>query len=293
MGNEESKLKDAEALVKQAERTASRGHADKLAPGWVLSSSLMPSPIQPDRLREAVGLYSQAIALVPKGYWMYQQALLLMDLGQFDEASAAFSACAKQGDYVDSTMVGLLIAQCESLKQRDASSVTPEDVAHANASILKQGMGAMFGNIDPALGKEMDALLGALISNDDVSGPDYETVDVDDSLTEEQVQRICDFGEAFAWMLVNGQFDRARNQLTPDLQATWTGEALNEEYTSMVEYIEEPIDSIEALPPDKADDALATVYVSIASDDIFEAVFLTLVEVNGQLAISDLEWGRP
>ncbi len=102
-------------------------------------------------------------------------------------------------------------------------------------------------------------------------------------------------GLAFAQALVRGDFMAARQLLSPQLQAEYSGDQLQRTYLDMIEYGGEIPTEIEVMNiledwKGKAPEDLGWAYVSIACDSYGEAV---AVVVGNDMLISDLEWGRP
>lgn len=304
------KQKAAEAVARLAERTAARGKGDfdptGLPEGWVMSGGLLPQAIDPELLREAEQLYGEAVAIFPQGVWMHHRALLLMDLGDFDAAIASFRACGEQGDYVDQQMLAPLIAQCQALKVRNTTARTAEEAGRMTRELVKDGMASMFAQFGPRgeeMAQNMRGLLDAVFAMSDRDMGDDANEAVAGAaahvpLSADEVERLCEFGEDFGWALVQGRFEQAHAMLGDALQAELSADDLRREYTEMVDYAESPIDEVEAMPPDtdSADAAQGErgwLYVAIGSDDIAEAVSLSLGETDGRLYVRELEWGRP
>ena len=304
------KQKAAAAVARLAERTAARGKGDfepaDLPAGWVMSGGLLPQAIDPDLLREAEQLYGEAVAIFPQGVWMYQRALLLMDLGDFDAAIASFQACAEQGDYVDQPALAPLLAQCQGLKVRDTTARTAEEAGRMTRELVKDGMASMFAQFGPRgeeMAQNMRGLLDAVFAMGDRDTPDDDANNDTGTATHaplsaDELERLCEFGEDFGWALVQGRFEQAHAMLGRALQAELSADDLRREYTEMVAYAESPIVDVEAMPPDTdaanaAQGELGWLYVAIASDDISEAVSLSIGAADGRLHVRELEWGRP
>lgn len=294
--------KAAEAIATQAERTAARGKADLPLPqgeSWVMSSGMMPRPIHTGRLREAEQLYAQAVSVYPQGFWMYQRALLLMELGDFDEAIGSFEACAAQGDYLSLAELQPVLWQCRLLQQGQGPKSEDDTL-----DWFKQQMMQRMAQFSPSLSAEMEQAF-AMAARLGAADGDEASCDAQDNaarrapLSEAQSRRICELAEDFAWALVDGDYARAYAMLMPELQDETTINDLQKDYEAMVSYAETPINRVHALPPhndlpDMPATMLAWVMVSIDSDDIAEAITLDICQLDDDtLRIGALEWGRP
>lgn len=306
--------KAAEAVARQAERSAARAYADGPLPkgeGWAMSCGLMPRPVHTARLREAEQLYAQAIALYPAGFWMYQRALLLQDLGDFDGAVRSFESCAARGDYLTRAELQPMMAQCHMLQSGQARAGTQAQQQAFMMGWLKQQMMQALGQRSPAQAAEMgqiwDALAQMSAAQSDL-GAGFDASNEDDAdddapsrppLSDEQCTRVCELAEDFAWALVDGHYAKAHAMLGAALQAEIRVDALKKTYEDMVSGAQTPIDRVQALTPfndwpDMPPDTLASVMVSIGSDDIQEAVHLIISQLDagdGPLYITELEWG--
>ena len=304
--------KAAEAVARLAERTAARAVADGDLPqdeGWAMSCGLMPRPIHVDRMREAEQLYAQADALCPDGFWMHQRALLLLDLGDFDEAVRSLEACAARGDYLTQAQVQPVIAQCRMLQSGQAREGSEADQQAFAMDWVKQQMMQSLGQHDPGMADQMGQIWDLV---EQMGGAAEQGLDTDfdgndevqeprrPPLTEAQSTLACEFAEDFGWALADGHYTKAHAMLGSALQAQLSVDDLRKTYEDMVSYAETPIDRVQALTPyndlpDMPPDVLASVMVAIDSDDMQEAVDLVISqpEPEGPLCITALEWGRP
>lgn len=299
----EARRKAAETTARRAARTAARGYGQpgQTGEGWELSHDLTPTPIHRPVLAEAARLYAEAIGIHPTGVNHWRRALILMQLGEFDEAIAAFRACVDCGDYVDGKAADPQIAICRQLQARGgrpgAEGDLRADIAmQATARMLRDLPGgdaatSIFSRMMAALGNLPGVAVGTREGGSSAAAPRP-------PLTEAESTAVCDFGEGFAWRLVRGDWEGAHAQLDRRLRAELSPEDLREQYLEMTEYFEAPVDEVEAQPPDSHmpdmdDDEVAWVYVAIASSYESEAVMLMVRREAGALRVSSLEWGRP
>ena len=105
----------------------------------------------------------------------------------------------------------------------------------------------------------------------------------------------------FASALVDGDYDRAHALLAPELRAQLTPAVLQENlYAMFREYSDsEPTEvffdeqfSMTDWPAKEPKD-VGWTYVSISGDDFSEAVTVVVADLNGELLIRSVEWGRP
>lgn len=110
------------------------------------------------------------------------------------------------------------------------------------------------------------------------------------------------FALAFAKALAAGQFDRAAEMLTPELQKEYPPAALQTRYEKMFSYAgnvkADSVDLVNTVEnwPEPTD--LGWAYVSIGAIDekgagYGEAVAVTVTQRAGKLLIREIEWGRP
>jgi hypothetical protein len=105
----------------------------------------------------------------------------------------------------------------------------------------------------------------------------------------------------FASALVDGQFDIAHSLLIPELQQILSISNLSEQFVSMYKgysqgspthiHFDDEFSMREW--PGKRNGDIGWAYVSIVGDDFVEAVRVIITEIDGELFIRDLEWGRP
>lgn len=105
----------------------------------------------------------------------------------------------------------------------------------------------------------------------------------------------------FASALLGGDYNLAHSFLTPELQQHFSAEELGQEFHAMYSgYAEGKPTHIVFDPrstmtdwPDKHPNDVGWAYVSIVGDDFVEAVAVVITEFEGDLLISEIEWGRP
>ena len=299
----------AEQLRVKAERTAARGHRSgaisaKLAQeGWVLSHDLMRRPILPAVLREAEQLLAQAFELQPDGWLMWQRALLLMEMGEFDAAIDAFNACVDAGNCIDKNTAAQQIGICRTLQKGDRDP--RRSPGETRKAVVLAEMRNMFsGGLGQANPGVMDATFDAITQLFD--GADHDADDTGasdddvspDPLGAEDSAAICAFAENFVWALFKGDFANAHAALCRDLREELGPADLEREVAEMSTFLEGPVTSVEAQPPendmpDMGPDDLAFVYVACASEYDNDAVSFMVCREDGQLRLSNIEWGRP
>ena len=103
---------------------------------------------------------------------------------------------------------------------------------------------------------------------------------------------------AFVKAIVDGNAERARSMLSDELRAITSTADITDDYDVMVDDmggVESIGEAMEILNdwPDKGRNEVAMVYVPLQGDTYSEAITVTLVQVDGKLAISHIEWGRP
>lgn len=116
-------------------------------------------------------------------------------------------------------------------------------------------------------------------------------------LDPEAVQVALDFTQA----LVDGNFERANSLLAPDIRGIMTPEQLQLDYEGMIDFYARPQSAHVVFDPqftmtswpDKRPGDVGWAYVSIVGDDFVEAVSVVIAEVQGELLIREIEWGRP
>jgi hypothetical protein len=102
----------------------------------------------------------------------------------------------------------------------------------------------------------------------------------------------------FAQALVEGNYDDAHTLLTASLRSTLPPNQLRGRFEDMIDYWDgDPVNYIEV---DMIDDwpmrepsDLGLAYVSIACDTNGEAVTVIISDMNDQVLIRSIEWGRP
>jgi hypothetical protein len=105
----------------------------------------------------------------------------------------------------------------------------------------------------------------------------------------------------FAEALIKGDNERAYELLVPALKEIWSPEALAERFVQMwqgysdgnAEYavVDEQI-SMQDWPDKQMNDA-GWCYAGIIGSDFSEAVIAIVTDIDGELLIRELEWGRP
>ncbi len=102
------------------------------------------------------------------------------------------------------------------------------------------------------------------------------------------------FALLFAQDLVAGKYETAHQMLTVDLRSQVSPEELKEKYESMIEYWDgQPASCTDANVISTLPEGEITVYVAIFNDCNGEAVVVVVIEVDDQLLIKEIEWGRP
>lgn len=105
----------------------------------------------------------------------------------------------------------------------------------------------------------------------------------------------------FASALVEGDLELAYSFLTPKLQQEISPGAVQAEFEAMYSgYSDNEPTHIHFDPqftmtdwPGKQPNDVGWVYVSIMGEDFVEAVAVVISEIEGELLISYIEWGRP
>lgn len=103
---------------------------------------------------------------------------------------------------------------------------------------------------------------------------------------------------AFVKAIVDGNTRRAHAMLSDEMRAITNTADIADEYDVMVDDMG-GVNSIgkaqEILSdwPGKAQNEIAIVYVPLQGDTYSEAITVTLAQIDGELAISNIEWGRP
>ena len=103
---------------------------------------------------------------------------------------------------------------------------------------------------------------------------------------------------AFVKAIVDGNAGVAHTMLSNELRATTSAADIADEYDVMVDEIggvESIGEAMEILDdwPDKAQNEVAMVYVPLQGDTYSEGITVTLAHIEGKLAVSHMEWGRP
>ena len=120
-------------------------------------------------------------------------------------------------------------------------------------------------------------------------------------LGDHRMQPYEEVAVTFARALVDGDFLRAHELLTPELRVALSPTALREELREMYGgYAEGPPTQIHYDEQFSMTDWLAKkpgdvgwAYVGIIGEDFVEAVTVVVHETDGMLLISQIEWGRP
>jgi len=99
----------------------------------------------------------------------------------------------------------------------------------------------------------------------------------------------------FANHLVKKEFENAFNMLTQDQQQKYTVATLEKNMQDMTDYFENPnniwVETKFVLDEGAIDDKC--IYVPIDENGNSEAVTLEMIEENGKVLISSIDWGRP
>lgn len=112
------------------------------------------------------------------------------------------------------------------------------------------------------------------------------------------MSRVTDVAGAFVSAIVKEAQDRAHAMLSPELAAVVSAANIAEEFDLLardmggVTNIGEPMVILEDWPSKKSND-LAVVYVPLEGDVYSEAISVTLSELDSELRITNIEWGRP
>jgi hypothetical protein len=116
-------------------------------------------------------------------------------------------------------------------------------------------------------------------------------------LDPEEVEVALDFARA----LVDGDFELAHNFLVPEIRPIMTAEQLRLDYEGMISFYSNPGSARVVFDPQftmtswpgKRPGDVGWAYVSIVGDSFVEAVAVIIAEVDGELLIREIEWGRP
>lgn len=278
----------AAAVVSLGDRAASRGRTsqpgDPGKPGWVAGADGSNRYILPRKLREAVAYYDIALSIHPEDFWQYTKALLLEELGDFAQAQAVFLSLA-------GTQYGKPGQQgAERCKQKQDGSYD-EDAAY-EAWAKDHGIEPI-GDADMAdLMKELEGMSKILEAGGQLPVDAADLLKGDGPMDNDDLARQA--ATEFVDLLLAQDYGKAQAMLHSSMSATSAGD-LKEAFESMFE--DEPFpESAQAFSsfdewPDKSPDDLASVYVTIDSEEA-EAVTVIVTREAGTLKISDIEWGR-
>lgn len=102
----------------------------------------------------------------------------------------------------------------------------------------------------------------------------------------------------FGRHIVKQEWESAHSLLSAELQSTTSPEDIEHEVRNMIAYAKDKISDAEIVLemeewPDKKDDDIGWVYVSLFGSTFSEAVSVVVEKQNLNLAIRSLEWGRP
>lgn len=112
------------------------------------------------------------------------------------------------------------------------------------------------------------------------------------------MSRLTEIASAFVRAIVNGEAHLAHAMLAPELANSVSASELIKEYDLLagdmggVTNIGEPMLLLEDWPS-KGPNDLGIVYVPVEGDVYSEAITVTLSELDNNLRITNIEWGRP
>jgi peroxiredoxin len=114
------------------------------------------------------------------------------------------------------------------------------------------------------------------------------------------MSNYIEVAKQFGNLIAKSNYVAAHALLTKEAQTAYSPDDFKESVEHMIAYDPGPIQSVEVMKdfiltdwPKKQDGDVAIVYVALGGGDFCEAVTVTLVQVDGDLRIRDLEWGRP
>lgn len=118
------------------------------------------------------------------------------------------------------------------------------------------------------------------------------------AISEEMLLTHVEFAKSFAETLAASDYESAHTMLSPEMQQHYTVANLRENFEEMVEYGESPVrvdGTVGTLEdwPGRTPDDIGWVYVSVSGDEFGEAVTVIVSAIEGKMAISSIEWGRP
>jgi len=107
-------------------------------------------------------------------------------------------------------------------------------------------------------------------------------------------------GLKFANLLIQNDFEGAYKLLSANLKAEFTPELLKQNYHSMIEYGESPVNLAQVINilnewgyPEQKPEDIGWAYVAIVGTGWSEAVSVIVTAEASEHLISHIEWGRP
>lgn len=102
----------------------------------------------------------------------------------------------------------------------------------------------------------------------------------------------------FGQHIVQREWEAAYSLLSSDLQSTTSPRNIEHEIRSMTAYADDQISEAEVVIameewPDKKDNDIGWVYVSLSGRTFSQGVTIVVEEQKSNLTIRSLEWGRP
>lgn len=296
--NDEVRAKAAAAVVALAHRTESAGkkESDSTKPAkglWQPMPYGVNQSMHVGKLREAVAYYEIAESIHREAAGLgYPRAMLLENLGAYDEAIAAFQSLA--GTYYEQPgQMG--IKRCQDKQQGSydelASLGLPKEFTDAFADLDAD---ALFAELDSG---PADEAINAKLARaqkmlEKQLKKENKTPQADDDTVR---QEAGDTALAFVNHLLDRDYSAARKMLHP-FESAFTEEELRESFEPMFEDEEFPqsanVFDVQTDMPNMELDDIAWVYVTIDSENC-EAISLHVARDVNQLVVRNIEWGRP
>ena len=94
------------------------------------------------------------------------------------------------------------------------------------------------------------------------------------------------------------EWDAAHSLLSEELHSTIAPKDIEREVQSMIAYADDEISEVEVVTvmeewPEKKDNDIGWVYVSLSGSTFVEAVTVVVKKQSSNMVIRSLEWGRP
>lgn len=286
--NPEVRYKAAAAVVALANRAESAGFKEAAS---AKGAQWLPMPFNADRrmnpgkLREAVTYYeiAESISREAAG-WGYPRALLLENMGAWDQAIAAFDGLAGT-PYAQPGRMG-----SERCASKRAGTFQEFDVSDDPDGVEEDVEPGLDVEADDALAAKVERMAASAMAAARTSGPD---TDVDDDAT--LAQQASETALVFVNHLLDRDYRAAQAMLHPH-ESGMTADELRDEFEPMFEGEDFPnsanVFDVQTDMPTLELDDLAWVYVSIDSDNQ-EAVSLHVARDRGRLVVRQVEFGRP